>query len=162
MQEIQLGFIVCRANGQFDFDMPANLLGFNLDDTNAGRQSVLKVHEHLRPVETAGIDDAVDESGAVMEAGDIFLFEIAVQFLALGLVLGKLLVHFFRAGANFSGCTADGVDVPREHKKNNGRSENGDASTGKEAAAPFPPLGFYLESDSPVPPLSPPLTYPSP
>ena len=76
-----------------------------------------------------------------MEAGDVFLAEIALEFLALRFVLGKLLVHFVRAGANFSGCIADGVGVPPQPKKNDGCSENGDASTGKEAAVRFRRLG---------------------
>src|SRR6266403_2217500 len=63
--------------------MSLDLLWFDADNADAAGKNALQIHEHLGPVEAAGINDAVDESSAGVQFGDVLLIEIALEFAAL-------------------------------------------------------------------------------
>jgi hypothetical protein len=141
MKELQDRLVIRGANRQFYFHVAGNLLGLNADHAHATRQNALEIHEHLRPIETAQVDDAVDEVGAIVEAGDLLLGEKALEFPALRFVPGPFLARLFRAGAKFLIRFASNVDVPTQGDKNDERHEGGKAGAGKKAAVRFERLG---------------------
>jgi len=63
------------------------------------RQSVLEVHKHFGPVETAGFDDATDEFGAVLKIV-IFLAGVkALEIVALFLKAGHFHLNLAETAA---------------------------------------------------------------
>src|SRR5207245_7619207 len=124
MDELQLDLIASSAKSQGQLDVPGVLLGLNADDAHAAGQKALQVHEHFRPVKAAHRNNAINESGAVVDVGNAFLLEVPLQFPALRLVLGTLLAYLFRACKDLGGCFADGINVPSQRKKN-GRGNEG-------------------------------------
>ncbi len=105
------------------------------------RKNVLQVHEHLRPIEAARVDDRIDKCRAVMQGGDVLLTEIALEFPALRLELGHLLARFLRAGPEFRISSAGRVNVPAKTEKKKTRNKDGETSTRKESPVGFQSFG---------------------
>ena len=72
-----------------------------------------------------------------MQAGDVLLAEIALEFPALRLELGHLLARFLRAGTELRVSFAGRVNVPAKTDKKKTCDKDGETSTCKE-----PPVGF--------------------
>src|SRR5258708_5504222 len=65
--KFQLGFIASRAYAQPHFNAAILLHRFDAHDAHAVGQHFLQIHEHLRPVEAALVQDGVEKSRAIME-----------------------------------------------------------------------------------------------
>src|SRR5215472_6174172 len=146
--KLELDLIVRRAKSQVHFHASGDLLGLDADDVRTTWQNVFQIHEHLRPVETAHGNDAVNESSAVAEAFDAFFIEEALQVVALLLVLGVLLAYLFRTGTDLGRGHADRVSVPSQGDKNYRGDEDEKASTGKESPVRFQRLSCQVEPNS--------------
>jgi hypothetical protein len=97
--------------------VPLNLFWLDADDVHATRQNPLEVHEHLRPVETAGIDYAIEESSAIVQLGVLIEVKKPIQLATLRFQAGRLPAHLFGSGAEGGVGFADGIDVPAKPGK---------------------------------------------
>ena len=102
---------------------------------------MLQIHEHQCPIEAARVEDGIDESGAIVQIGDVLLTEIALQLFALRFELGHLLTHFFRPSAQRIVDFAGRIDVPTQPEKQESRDDRGQTGTNQESPVGFQCLG---------------------
>src|SRR5215467_7942604 len=106
---------------------------------------MLQVHKHLRPIEAADDDDAVNECRPIAKTFDVFLFKEALQLIAICLVLGTFLANPFGAGADLAGRFPNRIDVPSQGDKNNRSNEGSKTGACKEAPVRFQRFGSQIE-----------------
>src|SRR5260370_41904667 len=97
-EESQFCFIASRAYAQPDFNAAILLHRFDAHDAHAAGQHFLQIHEHLRPVEAALVQDGVEKSRAIMDHRVIPAAKEALEGASLLLVWKQFLAGLLRPG----------------------------------------------------------------
>ena len=147
-EESQFGFIASRAYAQPDFNAAILLHRFDAHDAHSAGQHFLQIHEHLRPVEAARVQDGVEKSRAIMEHRVIPAAKEAFEVASLLLVSNQFPAGFLRPGTQLGIGFPDDIYMPSQKKKRNSGDDGNQPGSSQKSSMGSQRLCREIKPDS--------------
>src|SRR5262249_44544285 len=134
LEHFDFGILVSGSYKKMDGNHAFFELWLNAHYVHSGGQGFFQVHEHLGPIDTAGLQNTDGEFRVLLKARGILLGEISFEVAALRFDGAEFLFDFIAASAEIIRRLAQAIKVPAQAEEKNQCNRADHRRAGKEAA----------------------------